>query len=167
VGGLVAITSGCVRGPVGFLVFDSEKDFNPMQSGFNTNCRYRGVVFHVQTEDSGIKTPVIVTHLFQQGNVIASCRGDYSDQLEKQDWVERVRQQMQAQHKSMLRQLIHGEHDAAIEAQGLEMTAQGEADRASESDSSFSPSRNGSDPEADRSLDRLVLDYWEKQSKKD
>ena len=137
-----------------------------MQSGFNTNCRYRGVVFHVQTEDSGIKTPVIVTHLFQQGNVIASLRRDYTDQLDKQDWVERVRRQMQAQHQSMLRQLIRGEHDVAIEAQGLEMTSAGETDRACERDLSSSPSREWAHEE-ERSLDSLVLDYWEKQSKKD
>ena len=77
-----------------------------MQGGFNTNCRYRGVVFHAQTEDSGIKNPVIVTHLFHQGNVIASCRSNYSDQLGKQDWVEQTRRQMQAQHKAMLRQSV-------------------------------------------------------------
>ena len=138
-----------------------------MQGGFNTNCRYRGVVFHVQTEDSGIKNPIIVTHLFHEGNVIASCRRDYSDQLGTRDWVERAREQMQAQHKTMLRQLIRGEHDVAIEAQGLEMVAAGEADPGREPTLSPSPSNGWAVEEDERSLDGLVLDYWEKQSKKD
>ncbi|MAJ60165.1 MAG: hypothetical protein CBC48_09315 [bacterium TMED88] len=138
-----------------------------MQGGFNTNCRYRGVVFHAQTEDSGIKNPVIVTHLFHQGNVIASCRSNYSDQLGKQDWVEQTRRQMQAQHKAMLRQLIRGEHDVAIEAQGIEMGDLDDVDPASEPGPFSSPSRDRADEHDERSLDGLVLDYWENQSKKD
>jgi len=34
-----------------------------MLSGFNTNFRYRGVLFHVQTEDSGRGNPHVITLL--------------------------------------------------------------------------------------------------------
>ena len=138
-----------------------------MQGGFNTNCRYRGIVFHVQTEDSGMKNPVIVTHLFHQGNVIASGRQAYSDQLDKQDWVERARELMQAQHKAMLRQLIHGEHDTAIEAQGLEFMDGDDSPPVKDPDPLPDPSRDWADELDERSLDTMVLDYWEKQSKED
>ena len=36
----------------------------PPLLGFNNNVRHRGRVFHIQREDSGIKIPRIVTHLF-------------------------------------------------------------------------------------------------------
>jgi len=87
-----------------------------MLSGFNTNFRYRGVLFHVQTEDSGIENPHVITHLFYGGNIIASRKRDYSELLlEDDDALEdSVRKLMEIQHKSMLKGLSRGEHDAAI-----------------------------------------------------
>src|SRR5262249_18477381 len=41
--------------------------------GYNHNVRYRGVIFHVQTEDSGLTNPHVFTHLFH-GGVILSTR---------------------------------------------------------------------------------------------
>ena len=52
-----------------------------MLSGFNTNFRHRGVLFHVQTEDSGRANPHVITHLFHGGNILASEKGTYSDKL--------------------------------------------------------------------------------------
>jgi hypothetical protein len=49
-----------------------------MLSGFNTNFRYRGVLFHVQTEDSGQQNPHVITHLFYGGNNIASDKQEYA-----------------------------------------------------------------------------------------
>ena len=34
-----------------------------MVGGFNTNVRYRGRIYHVQTEDGGAESPQIVTLL--------------------------------------------------------------------------------------------------------
>jgi len=89
-----------------------------MLSGFNTNFRYRGVLFHVQTEDSGLDNPHVITHLFHGGNIMASEKRDYSDLLAESAGVgleDAVRKLMEGQHKSMLRQLSRGEHDPAIE----------------------------------------------------
>jgi len=89
-----------------------------MLSGFNTNFRYRGVLFHVQTEDSGLENPHVITHLFHGGNIMASEKRDYSDFLAEKDGdglEEAIRKLMEGLHKSMLKQLSRGEHDAAIE----------------------------------------------------
>jgi hypothetical protein len=85
-----------------------------MLSGFNTNFRYRGVLFHVQTEDSGLDNPHVITHLFHGGNVMASQKSDYSMLLSEEDVERAVRKMMEGQHKSMLKQLSRGEHDAVI-----------------------------------------------------
>lgn len=85
-----------------------------MQLGFNTNFRYRDVIFHVQTEDSGRANPHVITHLFHGGNIIASVKSDYSDLLEEQDVEAAVRRLMESQHKAMLKQLSRGEHDGVI-----------------------------------------------------
>ncbi len=89
-----------------------------MLSGFNTNFRYRGVLFHVQTEDSGLGNPHVITHLFHGGNIMASVKRDYSELIVKKDGGEledSIRKLMEEMHKTMLRQLSRGEHDVAIE----------------------------------------------------
>ncbi len=89
-----------------------------MLSGFNTNFRYRGVLFHVQTEDSGRDNPHVITHLFHGGNIMASEKRDYRDLLAEAEGPaleEGVRKMMEGQHKTMLKQLSSGEHDLAIE----------------------------------------------------
>jgi hypothetical protein len=85
-----------------------------MQSGFNTNIRHRGVLFHVQTEDSGKSNPHVITHLFHGGNIMASEKHSYSDELGSPDIEARVRKQMESQHKAMLKGLRAGLHDDAI-----------------------------------------------------
>jgi len=85
-----------------------------MQLGFNTNFRYREVVFHVQTEDSGRANPHVITHIFHGGNIIASLKSDYSALLVESELETAVRKLMETQHKSMLKQLSRGEFDRAI-----------------------------------------------------
>jgi hypothetical protein len=86
-----------------------------MLSGFNTNFRHRGVLFHVQTEDSGRSNPHVITHLFHGGNILASEKGHYADKLESDTIDDDVRLLMEGQHKSMLKRLSRGEYDAVIE----------------------------------------------------
>ena len=85
-----------------------------MLSGFNTNFRYRGVLFHVQTEDSGRDNPRVFTHLFKGGDILATMKGDYSDKLDSPNLEAEVRSLMESQHKAMLKALSRGEHDALI-----------------------------------------------------
>ena len=89
-----------------------------MLSGFNTNFRYRGVLFHVQTEDSGLENPHVITHLFHGGNIMSSEKRDYSDliaELPASELDGAIRKVMEGLHKSMLKQLSRGEHDVSIE----------------------------------------------------
>jgi len=87
-----------------------------MQSGFNTNIRHRGVLFHVQTEDGGAARPRVTTHLFLGGDILATERLDYADRLDAPDLGSEVRGRMQVQHKAMLRALCSGAHDAVVVA---------------------------------------------------
>ena len=85
-----------------------------MQSGFNTNIRHRGVLFHVQTEDSGRANPHVITHLFHGGNIMASEKREYSEHLDSPEFESVVRGLMESQHKAMLKGLRAGLHDEAI-----------------------------------------------------
>ena len=97
-----------------------------MLSGFNTNFRHRGVLFHVQTEDSGLANPHVTTHLFQGGNIMVSEKRDYSSELlrdrEGEELDAAVRKLMEGLHKTMLRQLAAGLHDIKIQSRlGMEV----------------------------------------------
>jgi len=86
-----------------------------MVVGFNHNFRYKGEVYHIQTEDSGVKSPNIVTLLYQGGTILASKKTSYAD-IAKVDNLEQVVEElMKEQHKNMLRSLKAGEFDAVIE----------------------------------------------------
>ncbi|MGW8311876.1 MAG: hypothetical protein ACWGOL_01445 [Desulfuromonadales bacterium] len=86
-----------------------------MVVGFNHNFRYKGEVYHIQTEDSGIRSPNIVTLLYQGGTILASKKTSYAD-ITRVDNLERVVEElMKEQHKEMLRGLKAGKFDAAIE----------------------------------------------------
>jgi hypothetical protein len=60
-----------------------------MVVGFNHNFRYKGEVYHIQTEDSGVKSPNIVTLLYQGGTILGSKKTSYAD-IAKVDNLEQV-----------------------------------------------------------------------------
>ncbi len=82
-----------------------------MIPGFNHNVVYKGKMYHIQTEDSGPKRPVIVTHLFLGGNIIATKKTDYSNIVNEENFEEIVRDLMEEQHSEMLRELKSGKYD--------------------------------------------------------
>jgi len=84
-----------------------------MVGGFNTNVRYRGRTFHVQTEDSGPNVAKIVTLLYEGGTILFSRKTAYGKEPETSDR-EVVRQLMEQQHCAMVEALKSGEFDAEI-----------------------------------------------------
>jgi hypothetical protein len=48
-------------------------------TGFNTDIEFDGVVYHVQTEDKGLDTPLILTLVYVGGAILASKRTQYHD----------------------------------------------------------------------------------------
>lgn len=86
-----------------------------MITGFNHNVKYRDRVFHVQTEDNGEKTPLIFTHLFDGGDILATRKIDYHAIVGKPDFEKQVRRMMEDQHKAMLKALMRGDLDGIID----------------------------------------------------
>jgi hypothetical protein len=82
-----------------------------MVLGFNHNVRYKGEVFHVQTEESGLDNPWIVTLLYKGGSIIASRKTSYADILKMENLEAIVEELMKEQHKEMMRRLKSGEFD--------------------------------------------------------
>jgi len=125
-----------------------------MLTGFNTDFKYKGVVYHVQTEDNGKNNPVIVTLLYRGGAILASKKTSYADILtyDKLDGV--VKELMENQHKQIIRDLVSGKfgkpEEVVEEPVEEEEVIEAEVVEAGEF---------GSDMISDKSLDEVILDY--------
>jgi hypothetical protein len=86
-------------------------DVKKMVVGFNHNIKHKGKMYHIQTEDSGLENPHIITHLFVGGNILASKKTSYADIVAAENLAQVVRELMEEQHKEMLRNLINGVYD--------------------------------------------------------
>src|SRR5450432_3000528 len=89
-----------------------------MVVGFNHNIKHKGQVYHVQTEDSGVENPHIITHLFVGGNILASRKTSYAAFLASKDLEKVVRGLMEDQHKEILRKLVAGSFDGGAGGNG-------------------------------------------------
>lgn len=105
-----------------------ESNKSPL-TGYNHNLKYKGRIYHVQTEDSGLSSPHVFTHLFFDGTIIATKKTDYHDVAQAQDWADKVRKIMQGSHKDMMKGLLKGNFDEKIVQYFgvLEVQEQGEA----------------------------------------
>lgn len=83
--------------------------------GYNTNVRHKGKLYHIQTEDSGVQHPHIITHLFADGGrIVASKKTDYAQHVPSDNLHDVVKKLMQEQHKAMfiaLRDCVYDEDE--------------------------------------------------------
>lgn len=86
--------------------------------GYNTNVRHKGKLYHIQTEDSGVKRPHVITQLFADGGrIIASEKTSYEESLGAENLAAIVKQLMQEQHKRVFIGLRDGAYDEEGPAQ--------------------------------------------------
>ncbi len=90
--------------------------FKGAQIGFNNNIRAKDQVFHIQTEDSGLNAPHVITHLFADGGrVVKSFKRSYAAAIDREpDIAAYVRQLMKAQHLEMVFALRNGQFDEIL-----------------------------------------------------
>ena len=79
-----------------------------MITGFNTDVKYKGVVYHVQTEDKGRGNPIIETLIYKGGEILGSRRLPYADLLKTPDDEATITKLMEDQHKGMIIEVKRG-----------------------------------------------------------
>ena len=70
-----------------------------MITGYNTDVEYGGVVYHVQTEDKGLQTPIILSLVYVGGAILASKRAPYNDLISAGFDQQILADRLQRQHK--------------------------------------------------------------------
>ena len=85
--------------------------------GFNTDVPARGGVYHVQTEDRGVKNPVVESIIYVGGKIMGRRRTPYGSEENK----ERIEEMVRRQHKDIVEAIRAGTWAPSGDgAQGLE-----------------------------------------------
>ncbi|RMG69547.1 MAG: hypothetical protein D6710_08630 [Nitrospirae bacterium] len=85
-----------------------------MLIGLNENVNYKGLVFHIQTEDRGASKPVVVSTLFYQGMIILEEREDYSELFSADNREEKIKALKDELHQRVKDNLLKGRYDLRI-----------------------------------------------------
>ena len=70
-----------------------------MITGFNTDIEHEGVIYHVQTEDKGLETPIILSLVYAGGTILASKRSPYQDLITQGFSDEALAERLKRQHR--------------------------------------------------------------------
>jgi hypothetical protein len=68
-------------------------------TGFNTDIEHDGVVYHVQTEDKGLDSPIILSLVYAGGTILASKRSPYEDLIAEGFSDELLAERLKRQHR--------------------------------------------------------------------
>ena len=90
-----------------------------MEKGFNSDIVFKGMNFHVQSEDWGDGNPFLVSRVYQNGAVIKSIKTPYSEVLRPYAGITRtyrpgqdpqvIRVALREQHQKILDLLLSGQ----------------------------------------------------------
>jgi hypothetical protein len=101
-------------------------------TGFNTDIKHGGTTYHVQTEDKGLDSPLILSLVYVGGAIIASKRTRYEDLVSKGFDEKELTERLQRQHKLIIAAIKAGRIDdlkrmAGVNGAAAEQTPHGEA----------------------------------------
>jgi len=90
-----------------------------MLIGFNNDVEYKGRMFHIQTEDHGIKDGHITTILFFSGQILDSKKVCYLEDIEGVDEDEEkkkaIKKRMVDLHREFYKKLFDGTYEKKVE----------------------------------------------------
>jgi hypothetical protein len=128
-----------------------------MITGYNTDVRHRGVVFHVQTEDKGVNNPSIESLIYVGGQILHRRRSEYAQVLREGGGKDEILELLEAQHRALITEITAGKLDADVESRigplpsatpaAAEAMAPSAAEAAEAGDGGL------------QSLDEVILDY--------
>src|SRR5690349_14623077 len=83
----------------------------PVITGFNTDIEHQGVVYHVQTEDKGLDSPIILSLVYVGGTILASKRSPYEDLIATGFSDEVLAERLKRQHRLICAAINSGRID--------------------------------------------------------
>ena len=137
-----------------------------MLTGYNTDFKFQGKIYHVQTEDGGVRSPFITSLLYHQGEILASRKTSYEDILKADCLSEVVRELMMEQHKRIIRDLMQGKleigktpHEVTYQPTPTPQAAPAKVEKAAP------PPPAAKEEVKEKSLDDIILDFLAQEQK--
>jgi hypothetical protein len=129
-----------------------------MITGFNTDIKHGDKVYHIQTEDKGLANPFIESLVYVGGEILASKKTSYAEQIKgggaDEKWIGGL---MEQQHRTMIAAIKRGRFDGPAEA-----TKSATATPAASRTLSQQMPVDGESPAAvaeEKTLDQVIIDY--------
>lgn len=145
-----------------------------MLTGYNTDFKFQGKIYHCQTEDGGVNSPSITSLMYYQGAILASRKTSYADILKADCLDEVVRELMMEQHKQMIRDLMQGKLDlnanAPVESAGQPAPKAAPAPKPEAVPKAApvpekKPEAKSASPVEEKGLDDIILDFLAQEQK--
>jgi hypothetical protein len=124
-----------------------------MITGYNTDVRHRGLVFHVQTEDKGLSNPCVESLVYVGGQILTRKKSDYTQLVKAGEGKEAIATLMERQHRRTITEIRSGQLDAQVTEQLEQVAGSRVAVPAAMAEASDTAD------EQSRSLDQVILDY--------
>lgn len=130
-----------------------------MITGFNTDIKHNEKVYHVQTEDKGVGNPYIESLVYVGGEILASKKTSYAEQLKTgvdDKWIGGL---MEQQHRTMIAAIKRGRFD-----QPADHTKSGTEQRPTHTSTPLPapaavPARPATANDEEKTLDQVIIDY--------
>ncbi len=132
-----------------------------MLTGYNTDFKFQGKIYHCQTEDGGVNNPFITSLMYHQGAILASRKTSYADIIKADCLADVVREIMMEQHKQIIRDLMQGGLELNVNARPEEAAPPPKAATPAPAAAAATvPPPPPSEPEIkEKSLDEVILDF--------
>ena len=132
-----------------------------MITGFNTDIKHNEKVYHVQTEDKGVGNPYIESLVYVGGEILASKKTSYAEQLKTgvdDKWIGGL---MEQQHRTMIAAIKRGRFDSPAEPTkgGTTRTPQPTTAPTLAQDAASAALLDPNGGDEDKTLDQVIIDY--------
>lgn len=127
-----------------------------MITGFNTDIRHNDKVYHVQTEDKGVANPYIESLVYVGGEILASKKTSYAEQLKTgvdDKWIGGL---MEQQHRTMIAAIKRGRFESPAEPT---KSGQTRTPATLAQDGAAALLDAAVPVDEDRTLDQVIIDY--------
>jgi hypothetical protein len=133
-------------------------------TGFNTDIKHNEKVYHVQTEDKGVGNPYIESLVYVGGEILASKKTSYAEQLKSgvdDKWIGGL---MEQQHRTMIAAIKRGRFeqpaDATRSAPRTSMPTLAQESGVVFEDAAAPPTASGAVTLGEeKTLDQVIIDY--------
>jgi len=134
-------------------------------TGFNTDIKHNEKVYHVQTEDKGMANPYIESLVYVGGEILASKKTSYAEQLKTgvdEKWIGGL---MEQQHRTMIAAIKRGRFDQPADATkaGTPVPPRAAATIAAGTTTDGvvfdEPATPGAAISEEKTLDQVIIDY--------